>query len=557
MKSKVLFLISALLLNLFTLRSNEILPSDKNKISDSIIVQSSPELFDLSVTWAREYNKVNPSTKILVKDINDFGTSKNIGFISPDYLVKTDENLQWKMVIAKEIIVPVFNSANPFSEEINLRGISQDALLQILTNPGAQTWGTLLGNLNKQGVKIFLVSGEKLESALAKFIKAEPDPAKIFFADNSDAFKSAVAADPLAIGFCRLTDLIDSNNQEISGNLKLLPIDRDGNGKLDYKENIYENLYSFSRGVWIGKYPRELYHNIYVVASSKPENEEEIAFLKWVTSDGQKFNISNHYYDLASYEQRQNISNLTLPVSEELIAENSRSGLKIILFILAGILVSGFILDYIFHSRRQRNITSSDPGIKKVNEFNETTVSAPKGLFFDKSHTWAFMEKEGFVKIGIDDFLQHVTGPITQVKMKSPGDKVIKGEQVLSIVQNGKQIKISTPVSGTIIEKNSVLEDEASILNDSPYNDGWIYLIEPTNWMREIQFLFMVDKYKVWLKSEFTRLKDFLTIYFKPGKPEFATVIMQDGGDLKDNVLCNLGPEIWEEFQTGFLEANK
>ena len=62
-------------------------------------------------------------------------------------------------------------------------------------------------------------------------------------------------------------------------------------------------------------------------------------------------------------------------------------------------------------------------------------------------------------------------------------------------------------------------------------------------------------KYKEWLKNEFTRLKEFLTEYINPGSPKYAYV-MQDGGDLKEGVLTDLGPELWEDFQTNFIDAS-
>ena len=49
-------------------------------------------------------------------------------------------------------------------------------------------------------------------------------------------------------------------------NIRLLPIDRNGNGLIDYNEKIYDDVNDFSRGVWIGKYPKALFSNIYTVA---------------------------------------------------------------------------------------------------------------------------------------------------------------------------------------------------------------------------------------------------------------------------------------------------
>ena len=75
--------------------------------------------------------------------------------------------------------------------------------------------------------------------------------------------------------------------------------------------------------------------------------------------------------------------------------------------------------------------------------------------------------------------------------MKIPGEKIKKGDIVLSLVQKGKQLNIYSPVSGTIKEQNKALLTNSSLINSSPYSDGWIYMIEPTNWLREIQFLDM------------------------------------------------------------------
>jgi hypothetical protein len=134
---------------------------------------------------------------------------------------------------------------------------------------------------------------------------------------------------------------------------------------------------------------------------------------------------------------------------------------------------------------------------------------------------------------------------------------VKKGDQILSLVQNGKQLNLYAPVSGTIIEQNEALEGNSSCLNSSPYNDGWVYRIEPSNWSRESQLLFMADKQRDFIRKEFTRLKDFLMT--APGSETglYAQVILQDGGEISDGVLSQMGPEIWEDFQTNFIDPSR
>jgi glycine cleavage system H lipoate-binding protein len=196
---------------------------------------------------------------------------------------------------------------------------------------------------------------------------------------------------------------------------------------------------------------------------------------------------------------------------------------------------------------------TSSAQIINAQVFNEGSVSVPKGVYFDKSHTWAFMEKNGFVKIGIDDFLLHITGPVNRLKMKNPGEKIHKGEPLLSLIQNGKQLTINSPISGTVKLNNNQLAEDSSMVNSSPYNDGWVYTIEPSDWLRDAQFLLMADKYSEWLKNEFARVKDFFAINCNRGNLEVVPIMMQDGGELVENVLENLGPEIWEEFQIKFI----
>jgi glycine cleavage system H lipoate-binding protein len=186
--------------------------------------------------------------------------------------------------------------------------------------------------------------------------------------------------------------------------------------------------------------------------------------------------------------------------------------------------------------------------------FSEKNIVIPAGILFDKSHTWAFMERDGSVRVGIDDFLQHLTGSITRLRMKSPGEKVRKGDHILSLVQKGKQLDICSPVSGIIRSSNEQLVNNPAAINNSPFNDGWIYTIEPDNWMKESRIMIMAGKYAEWIKGEFTRMKDFLASLPDVNQVRLAHVVLQDGGELKEGLLEEFGPEVWEEFQMKFMD---
>jgi glycine cleavage system H lipoate-binding protein len=220
-------------------------------------------------------------------------------------------------------------------------------------------------------------------------------------------------------------------------------------------------------------------------------------------------------------------------------------------FILLSILAD-VLIQYYQKKKTVHTVLDSD----KTYAFQESSVILPKGLFFDRSHTWAFMEKNGKVKIGINDFLQHVTGPITSVSMKEAGEEIKRGEELVKISRQGKQLSIYSPVSGTIKKQNFDLLKDSTKINTSPYNDGWLYMIEPGNWLKETQLMKMAEKASDWLKTEFIRLKDFFALYTKQETPGFAPVL-QDGGSIREGALAEMGPKIWEDFQTHFIDKTE
>ncbi len=565
MKPRIFLFIGMLLLSFSIVGGQEAATENKTPQPGSMKVFASPDLVNLVQNWANEYSGLNPQVQIEVIQCEDqavsglLDTGAGIEFISGEFYTAIKDQSAWKVVVGRDIIVPVMNAANPLLEEIYQKGISPEGLSRILENPEKESWGMLLGNqseISTPPVHYYITNDASILPALAKFLDTDGFISKTIQTVNGPELISAIQKDPLAFGFCNLDQVVDRNNQRMAEQIKLVPIDNNGNGKIDYMEDIYENLQSFTRGVWIGKYPKAFSGKIYSVSSGKPENEAEVAFLQWILADGQQFLSANGHSDLVPGERLSQLEKFNEPAIYATIPIHSiNTVLAGLLLALVIIIITGAIMNLVFRRIKNNKSVVLDSATHTRQVFDEDTVIIPKGLFFDKTHTWAFMKKDGLVKIGIDDFLQHVTGTITRVEMKNAGEKIKKGDQFLTLIRKGKQLKIYSPVSGTITAQNKTLITNSSLLNSAPYSGGWVYLIEPANWIREIQFLTMAGKYKTWLKDEFSRLKDFFACTFKDNTTGYAQVAMQDGGALKDKVLADLGPEIWEDFQTRFIDA--
>jgi glycine cleavage system H lipoate-binding protein/ABC-type phosphate transport system substrate-binding protein len=525
---------------------------------NTINIISSPELNGLVSNWADEFGKSNPDLKITIKDLpeNQILESSFISFISDQNQELITDETKWKMVIGRDAVVPIINANNPLLNEIYRKGVSTEKLAQLLANPEKQDWKSLISGSQSSPVHFYIVDNQAIKTAIHSFTNTNFVISNTTLVATTEELLSTIQNNIYAIGFCKLTDVRDENTKDFLANIKLLPIDKNKNGNLDGFENIYTTMSAFTRGVWIGKHPKALCGSIYAIAASKPTDKNTLDFLSWINKDGQKYLNTNGYSTLASTEKQVNLEVLAIP---EMLVDQAEKPLMSRAWLIAIIALTftAFILTGAVMYAKNKKESEIDEGIEITPAFDENSILAPKGLYFDKSHTWAFMVQDGNVKIGLDDFLQHVTGSITRIKMKEPGEKIRKGEKILTIIQNGKQLNISSPISGIIREQNQALAANSSFLNSAPYSEGWVYLIEPKNWLREIQFLFMAEKYKEWLQDEFIRLKDFLAASMRSNTNVYAHVILQDGGELTDNVLADFGPEIWEDFQTKFIDISK
>jgi glycine cleavage system H lipoate-binding protein/ABC-type phosphate transport system substrate-binding protein len=515
-------------------------------------VISTPDLAPLTAKWAREYNRLNPGKEITVIPSGP-GQEEYLRFSSVLPADQPGKDPVWRMAVGRQVVVPVMNAGNPYSKELKITGITQEKLQLMLNDPEKRTWGTVLSNSSAQAVHFYMVSEEAVFTALNRYLNEDPARKSGVMYGSRDEVTAAVQQDPLAIGICPASILQGDERLLLSGRVQFLPIDRDANGTIDYREAIYSDMNSFQRGVWIGKYPKALISDIFVTGNALPADENEVAFLKWVLTDGQAFVASAGYSELSGSESQSQFDKLgTATIEVSPAKEASRTGA--VLLLVALVLAGGWMITLALrHYRKQQNVTpdfdTPQPG------FSPDSMVLPKGLYFDKSHTWAFMEKDGNITVGLDDFLQHIIGPVTRIDMKKAGDSVKKGDILFSVIQLGKQLCVYAPFSGVIRQFNTALATDATLLNTSPYEKGWVYTIEPTHWIKEVQLMDLSEKYRRWLDAEFSRLKDFLAAILRPEGVQHAHVVLQDGGELKEGLLSEFGPDVWEDFQSNFLDT--
>ena len=180
-------------------------------------------------------------------------------------------------------------------------------------------------------------------------------------------------------------------------------------------------------------------------------------------------------------------------------------------------------------------------------------LKIPQGLFYGKNHTWLYMEKSGVAKVGLDDLLLHLTGEVQCSFAGSTGDYIHKGDLFTELTKDGKHLRILSPVSGKIMEINSVLMETPQTMNNDPYGKGWIYKIKPSNWISEVTGCYFASEATSWSEKELEKVKKFLAVSTQKYSPEYSVAIMQDGGELCDHTLSALPESIWKDFEKEFL----
>lgn len=106
--------------------------------------------------------------------------------------------------------------------------------------------------------------------------------------------------------------------------------------------------------------------------------------------------------------------------------------------------------------------------------------NVPDDLRYTGDHEWARLE-DGRVRIGITDYAQDALGDVVFVQLPEPGTQVDAGASFGEVESTKSVSDVYAPIAGVVVEVNSELGDAPQRLNEDPYGEGWICVIEPAD----------------------------------------------------------------------------
>ena len=106
----------------------------------------------------------------------------------------------------------------------------------------------------------------------------------------------------------------------------------------------------------------------------------------------------------------------------------------------------------------------------------------PDDLYYwRRGLTWAKIEPDGRVRVGLTDLGQRIAGKILTVRIRAKGAKIAQGRPIATI-ETAKWVgPLESPVSGVVDEVNEELKANPSLLNEDPYGRGWLAVLKPEN----------------------------------------------------------------------------
>lgn len=290
----------------------------RRELKGEIQLSGAFALYPMAVKWAEEFRKIHPKVRI---DISAGGAGKGItdalakvvdlGMVSRDIYPQELAKGAFPIAVVKDAVVPTINSNNPLIEEILATGLKQGVARDLWVTTTAKTWGDVLGTSTTIPVHVYTRSdacGAAETFAAWLGVKQEDLEGTAVFGDPG--VTSVVQRDKIGIGFNNIAYAYDINSKKPYRHIAVMPLDLNGNGKIDAEENFYATSTELNAAIAEGKYPSPPARNLFLVANGVPEKPEVLAFLEFILTDGQEYAPEVGYIGLAPELLEEQLSKL-------------------------------------------------------------------------------------------------------------------------------------------------------------------------------------------------------------------------------------------------------
>jgi phosphate transport system substrate-binding protein len=249
-------------------------------LEGTISISGAFALYPITVKWADEFKKLHPNVKFNIsaggagKGITDaLAGLVDIGLASRDIDPSEVKKGAYTVYVTKDAVVPTFNTGNPNATALLAKGVKRNQFADVFVSGNIKNWNQLAG---KVSVPIHIYTRSDAAGAAetwAKYFgKKQEDLLGVgVFGDPGLAL--AVKKDVTAIGFNNLAYLYDLKTRKQVAGVHALPIDVNGNGKIDANESFYDTIDDLTAAIADGRYPSPPARNLGFLFKGKPKKK--------------------------------------------------------------------------------------------------------------------------------------------------------------------------------------------------------------------------------------------------------------------------------------------
>jgi glycine cleavage system H lipoate-binding protein len=167
--------------------------------------------------------------------------------------------------------------------------------------------------------------------------------------------------------------------------------------------------------------------------------------------------------------------------------------------------------------------------------------------YYHFGHSWVNIEKLPRVKIGMDDFISKIFGPLDSITLPPIGTSIKQGEIGCILTRSNNKAPIRAPLSGTLCAVNDKLIKHPETAHDDPYREGWLYMLDTENLVLELEGLYSGRECFQWMGKENQRLHELMG-------PRYEKMAATGGEPIED--IYGYLPELnWHRLVNKFLHT--
>lgn len=168
--------------------------------------------------------------------------------------------------------------------------------------------------------------------------------------------------------------------------------------------------------------------------------------------------------------------------------------------------------------------------------------------YYATTHTWARLEYARQVRIGMDDFAARLFGAADEWQLPRLGHPVGVGDPILTMRRGDKTARFSSAVEGVVLAVNPNLPSRPGLSNTSPYDKGWLMIVQPTNLVRNLRKMRYAEDVDTWIEEEVGRLSE---VIHRESEYRLAAT----GGAVVQDIFGSVSGLSWDELTDLFLKS--